>query len=102
MFDGESGVIQEFLQELLHRLTADPTRAQPYANLLRREVDGLHSGQGLDVGLRTLVCSGRGAGLVQFDPHVAGQILRRRDEPVGAGLVENQGAQLLTGLVLVY
>ena len=105
--DGDVAALQQLLEELLVELGGDPGHADlddvDVAGLLvRRE----NRSQSLDVGLeRVGVAALRGDEgqdpLRGFDlgPDVAAQVLRRGDQALAAGFVEDQVAERVTGFV---
>ena len=98
VLDPQPGVVEDLAQELLHVPGADPGRAEPGVDLPGRQVrrDDLAQRRGVDLEPRVVERGLGGGGELGAD--VAGQVLRRRDQPPAAGLVEDQGGKLLAGV----
>ncbi len=99
MLDLQAAVIERLAQELLDVVVGDPGRAQPGVDLSGCQVTGDDLAQlGHVDGEPGVVLTGllRRAQLV---PDVSRQVLRRRDQPPGLRVVEDQRAELGAGLV---
>ena len=109
MLDDHVGVFEDLAQELLHDVGVDPGRAEPGVDLGRGEVGRDDLAQGGDVGVPAAaavggggVAFGGGLGGGELDAHVAGQVLRCRDQPLGAavGVGEHEPGEGVAGVFL--
>ena len=88
-----------FPQELLHLGGSDEHRPEPCLDFRRSQVRGDHLRQGLDVGLAGRVVGGGGRGLAQFHADVARQVLLGGHQPSLGGIVVDQRAEPVAGIL---
>ncbi len=94
-------VVQDLGQELPHVVGCDPGRAELGLDLSRPEIRRQHPLQRGHVDRVRGVGGGGLPGRVELVAHVAGQVLRRRDQPTGVGIGKDQLTQLRPGGGLV-
>lgn len=97
MLDIDAGV-QHFAAELFDVMAPYPRCAEPGGDLGRFELTWEHPLQRRDVGPVSTIGIFGGAAGVELGSDVARQVLRRGDEPVRAGLVVDQFAELLASM----
>ena len=100
MLDPQPRVVEHLAQELLDVRGVDPGRAEPGVDLPGRQVGRDDPAQLGDVDREPGVVLGRLLGVPQLVADLPGQVLGRRDQPPGSGVVEHERAELVAGVVL--